>query len=483
VILSCIATANYTNSSNAFIWQTVLSKEPGMIEAVNKYINSSTKPREVAQEEAIDMLIKNGAASQKMSPEDFRATWITKAKNEYYKPGKTIDPDIKDLYQNYRKANKEYEAVLLVDKKIQTQSKIELGEVTNKIATMNIPTKRIKIGDKTYDLTKEDMFDIALANEGGASIWQTLTSSADAKVLDSEAAAAKSRLLKKGKGALLDAYPNDNPGFFNISTSGVVNVNSNLWSGVKTIGNLIGDKQFKEGLSKKADIIRNAYGKSPNKSFSVATGDAETDKATFANIKRMSGMYSTNDLGNVSGDFKGFGKSLGKNMEDSNLEYRVTVDEYNNPAVEVISYGEDGRAGGMTITPDQARTLGIDINEIYESREVTTTRNLINNSPILSTSAGNPKETSTYMMGDSRFDNNDFPNMNRTKFEVQSNIIFNSTSGKYYPYVYMRDASTKNPGIVKQLDGDENLQNVIMSLKTTINPTFVQLALIQKNAR
>jgi hypothetical protein len=477
------ATANYTNSSNAFIWQTVLSKEPGMIEAVKKYINSSTKPREVAQEEAIDMLIKNGAARQKMSPEDFRATWITKAKNEYYKPGKTIDPDIKDLYQNYRKANKEYEAVLLVDKKIQTQSKIELGEVTNKIATMNIPTKRIKIGDKTYDLTKEDMFDIALANEGGASIWQTLTSSADAKVLDSEAAAAKARLLKKGKGALLDAYANDNPGFFNISTSGDVNVNSNLWSGVKTIGNLIGDKQFKEGLSKKADIIRNAYGKSPNKSFSVATGDAETDRTTFANIKRMSGIYSTNDLGNVSGDFKNFVKSLGKNMEDSNLEYRVTYDEYNNTAVEIISYDKDGRAGGMTVTPDQASTLGIDINEISEPREVSTTRNLINNSPILSTSAGNPKETSTYMMGDSRFDNNDFPNMNRTKFEVQSNIIFNSTSGKYYPYVYMRDASTKNPGIVTQLDGDENLQNVIMSLKTTINPTFVQLALIQKNAR
>jgi hypothetical protein len=477
------ATANYTNSSNAFIWQTVLSKEPGMIEAVNKYIDSSTKPRAEAQAEAIEMLIKNGAARQKMSPEAFRATWINKAKEKYNTPGSKPEPNIKDLYQNYRKANKEYEAVLVVDKQIQTRSKAELGEVVNKLATMDIPTKRIKIGDKTYDLTKEDMFDIALANEGGASIWQTLSSSADAKVLDSEAAAAKARLLKKGKGALLDAYANDNRGFWSLSTSGMVNVNSNLWSGVKTIGNLISDKQFKEGLSKKADIIRNAYGKNPNKSFSVASGDAETDKATFANIKRMAGMYSTNDLGNVSGDFKKFGTSLGKNMEDSNLEYRVTYDEYNNPAVEIISYGEDGRAGGMTITPDQARTLGINIDEISESREVTTTRNIINNSPRFSTSAGDPEKIGTYISGDSRFDNNDFPNMNRTKFEVQSNIIFDSSVGKYYPYLYMRDASTRNPGMVRQLAGSEDLSTVINTLKQTVSPTLVQTYLLQNNAR
>jgi hypothetical protein len=197
----------------------------------------------------------------------------------------------------------------------------------------------------------------------------------------------------------------------------------------------------------------------------------------------MAGMYSTNDLGNVSGDFKNFVNSLGKNMEDSNLEYRVTVDEYNNPAVEVISYGEDGRAGGMTVTPDQARTLGIDINEIYESREVTTTRNLINNSPRFSTSAGDPEKIGTYISGDSRFDNNDFPNMKRTNFEVQSNIIFDSSVGKYYPYLYMRDTSTRKPGMVRQLAGSEDLNTVINTLKQTVSPTLVQTYLLQYNAR
>jgi hypothetical protein len=474
---------NYKNASNSFIWQTILSKQPGMIEAVEKYINNSTKPNDVAQAEAIDMLIKNGAAKQKVSEEDFKTGWLIKARQAYNSPNSKITPNIKESYQKYRNAFKEYESTLTIDKKIQTQSKIELGEVTNKLATMNIPAKRIKIGEKTYELTKEDMFDIALAAQGGASIWQTITSSAEGKVLDSEATAAKARLLKKGKGALLDAYANDNPGFWNISTSGEVNVNSNLWSGVKTIGNLIGDKQFKEGLVKKADIIRSAYGKSPNKSFSVASGDAETDKVTFANIKRMQGMYSTNDLGNVSGDFKNFGKSLGKNMEDSNLEYRVTVDEYNNPAVEIISYGEDGREGGMTITPDQALTLGININEIYEPREVSTTRNLINNSPRFSTSKGDPEEVNTYISGDSRFDNNDFPNMKRTNFEVQSNIIFDPSLGKYYPYLYMRDASTKKPGMVKQLAGSEDLNTLINTLKETVSPTLVQTYLLQNNAR
>jgi hypothetical protein len=475
------ATTDYTNSSNAFIWQTVLSKEPGMIAAVEKYVNSSTKPREEAQAEAIEMLIKNGAARQKMDPEAFRATWINKAKEKYNTPGSKPEPNIKDLYQNYRRANKEYQAALVVDKQIQTQSKIELGEIANKLATMNFAPQRITWKDKTYDLTKEDMFDIALAAQGGASVWQTITSSADAKVLDSEAAAAKARLLKKGKAGALDAYVAENQSSF----FGLVQMKANesKWAGVNTINTLIDDKKFKEGLVKKADIIDRAYGKNPNKSFSVASGDVETDRTAFANIKRMAGMYSTNDLGNVSGDFKNFVNSLGKNMEDSNLEYRVTVDEYNNPAVEVISYGEDGRAGGMTVTPDQARTLGIDINEIYESREVTTTRNLINNSPRFSTSAGDPEKIGTYISGDSRFDNNDFPNMKRTNFEVQSNIIFDSSVGKYYPYLYMRDTSTRKPGMVRQLAGSEDLNTVINTLKQTVSPTLVQTYLLQYNAR
>lgn len=474
------AAADYNNTSNSFIWQTVLSKEPGMIEAVEKYVNSSTKPKPEAQAEAIDMLIKNGAARQKMTVEAFKATWLNKA-TQAYNNGKGISPNIKDSYQNFRNANKEYQAVLVVDKQIQTQSKIELGEIANKLATMSFAPQRVTWKDKTYDLTKEDMFDIALAAQGGASVFQTLTSSADGKVLDSEAAAAKARLLKKGKAGALDAYMAENQSSF----FGLVQIKANQskWAGVNTINTLIDDKKFKEGLVKKADIIDRAYGKSPNKSFSVVTGDAETDKATFAQIKRMAGMYSTNDLGNVSGDFKNFGKSLGKNMEDSNLEYRVTVDEYNNPAVEIISYGEDGRAGGMTVTPDQARTLGIDVNEIYESREVITTRNLINNSPRFSTSAGNPEETSTYINGDSRFDNNDFPNMKRTNFEVQSNIIYDASVGKYYPYLYMRDSSTKSPGMVKQLAGSEDLNTLINTLKQTVSPTLVQTYLLQNNAR
>ena len=108
---------------------------------------------------------------------------------------------------------------------------------------------------------------------------------------------------------------------------------------------------------------------------------------------------------------------------------------------------------------------------------------VINNSPRFSTSAGDPEKIGTYISGDSRFDNNDFPNMNRTKFEVQSNIIFDSSVGKYYPYLYMRDTSTRNPGMVRQLAGSEDLSTVINTLKQTVSPTLVQTYLLQYNAR
>ena len=63
---------------------------------------------------------------------------------------------------------------------------------------------------------------------------------------------------------------------------------------------------------------------------------------------------------------------------------------------------------------------------------------------------------------------------NNTTFDVQSNVIF--SNGKYYPFLYISDGIRKP--VVRELDGDENLENVLNSLKS-VNPTIVQALLTQ----
>ena len=65
---------------------------------------------------------------------------------------------------------------------------------------------------------------------------------------------------------------------------------------------------------------------------------------------------------------------------------------------------------------------------------------------------------------------------NNTKFDVQSNIVF--SNGKYYPFLYVSDGTIQS---VKQLDGDENLENVLTTLKVAVSPTLVQGLLTTPN--
>ena len=204
------------------------------------------------------------------------------------------------------------------------------------------------------------------------------------------------------------------------------------------------------------------------------TGDLETDRATLAKLKRWGGEYVSLQ-GNLSPDFKEFNKSLSNNPSENNIGARTIFDENNNPMVEVISYDSEGkRKAGITLQPEQAAKINIDLGTLYESEEASALRNKLNFNNYQS-SAGDPTQVSTYISGDSWYDKTDLPMMkNNTTFDVQSNVVF--SNGKYYPFLYINDGKTKP--VVRQLKGDENLENVLSSLKS-IDPTIVQALLMK----
>lgn len=494
------AATNYSNASDGFIWETVFSKIPANATKLNKLMSGGMK-----RNEAISLMINNAAKNSGQTPEEYKSGWATRATTEYNKltpEQKAARPIIGDTYQAYRDSKRIFDSQLIVKEKMDARTKVELGEVGKKLAMTDFKPQTITYKDKKYTLTKDDMMDLAIYKKGDLGFVQSLFGGDEAKALEQDSKMALSRLQKRGKGALAEAYLEDNQDV-QIDNNGIGTKveNLSLWQSVKNIAKLptkimyeserapsrnwrqvhavegiINNQQYNEAIQKRAEIIRDHYNIAPNRNIGIMTGDLETDRGTLAKLKRW-GSESVTGAGNLSPDYEDFNESLSNNPSENNIGARTIFDENNNPMVEVISYdGKGKRKAGITLQPDQAVKIGIDLGTLYESKEASALRNKLNFNNYQS-SAGDPTQVSTYISGDSWYDKTDFPMMkNNTTFDVQSNVVF--SNGKYYPFLYVSDGTRKS---VKQLDGDENLENVLTSLKVAVNPTLVQGLLTTPN--
>lgn len=484
------ASNNFSNSSDSFIWETVLGKVPSNDTRLKGLMDKGMK-----REEAISLMLNNAAKKAGQTPQEYKTYWSDKATVAYNKltpEEKSARPIIADTYHQYRDSKRIFDSELVVKQKIDNQTKLELGEVGRKLELTGFQPQTITYKDKNYTLTKQDGLDLAIYKKGNLGFIQSVFGGDDTKALETESKLALARLTQRGKGELAEAYINDNEnvhvdtngkavkvggGFFEgitklpnaIRYSSERNPTRN-WGQVHNVEGIMNNQHYTEGIKRKAEIIQQHYGIAPNRNIDVLTGDTETDRGTLAKLKRWGGEYTTMDA-NMSPDFKEFVGSLSDNPNENNLGARTIMDGNNNPMVEVISYDKKGsRVGGITIQPDQASKLNIDLGTLYESKEASAARNKINFNNN-QTSAGDPSDKSTYISGDSWYDKTDFPGMMGNKnFDVQANIVFSNE--KYYAYLYISDGK-KTPNPV-QLKGDENLENLLNSLKTVVTPTFVQ---------
>jgi hypothetical protein len=80
-------------------------------------------------------------------------------------------------------------------------------------------------------------------------------------------------------------------------------------------------------------------------------------------------------------------------------------------------------------------------------------------------------DVSTYLkQNGSYFEKFEFPRMvGNPNYDMQANIV--KSGDMYYPYVYVATANGKR--VVKQLDGDPNLENLIAKIKI-LGPEFAQ---------
>ena len=506
------AANDFINNADMFIWDTMLSKTGNNKQRYQKLIDSGNTPQQ-----AVKVLLDNTARQNKESPEELRTRWgkIADVKiNKMMASPNKVNNELKDNYRIYKNSEKTWKNELALKQSVDKQTEDKLGSsVFRELATADIKPQKIKLGEREYDLSKSDIYDLGIYLKGHENSFSTLGLVTDKGVRNAGRAAAK-RLEQKGYGDLLEAAitgpgvktsgfitqaMRGAPGFAIPFVGGLTSAASYLgkktgqmysgpgaesvdWSQVKKVFNIVDKEEYSKGIKDRADIIKRTYGIQPNLKAGVLTGDTETDKATVFNLKRLGGAYTTGQAQNLSSDFDEFMNTISGDkavkIEDLNLEAQVVMDANNNPQVEMVAYdGTGARKAGMTISPDEAlNNFNIDVNRLYEPKEVSTIRNILNTTGKQTTRA-DVSDRQTYINGDSYFEKNDFPKMINSPYDIKANI--RESNNLFYGYIYVSDPNDPSRSKVVNTQGASSLTELYTNMKN-FTPAWAQAALISR---
>lgn len=489
------AATQFRGASDEFIWNNAFSGIGNNDATLKRLIDSG-----MDRNSAISLMLDNTAKASKRDPLEFRTSWGNKAEINYNKmtpQQRDANPSLARSYMLYKDARKNFDVMSSIKGTIDRETKNRLGAkgANETELTGMIPNEQvINFRGNNVKLSKQDIYDMAVyvrgnqstfgflndpgANQAAKSAYQRLSTkgladladyqldlqTANPTMLTKNPITGSLRAIKLGAKSLIN--PSDGADAFIVSGQ------------VGDVYNKISNKEYEKGLQTKANIIKSAYGIRPNLKMGLVSSDVGVNRVTLANIKNMSGAYMTGQAMNLSPDVDKFAKYISgkKSLDDVNMEAQVIIDQNNKPQVELVVYGDSGsREGGMTIQTDEALSIGIDVNSLYESRDVSMLRNKMNFNNGR-TSAGNPKDVTTYINGDVYFDRHDFKGMGNAPYDVKANIIYNN--GIYYPVIFASDGRTMTK-VPRELEGSENLQQVVTFLKQSVNPTLVSSILAE----
>jgi hypothetical protein len=497
------AATNFKSSSTEFIWATAFSG----VDRNN--VELSKRVAKGMSESAAKMsIIEENAKRNNQTVEEFIAGWGNYGVKQYNKMSQAERdklPSLKDAYSSYSNARTNFDGMSSVKKTLDERYQKELGQLANVAdITGGVPKEQVvTFGGKNLKLTKEQVYDMAVYLRGEKNTANYMESDS----IKTASKTAYKRLEAAGLGQLANTILNnhtlakgapslisplapfysDTPDYLTLAVRGTKAVvrdltnpsdkftTMNLLSQVNDVYGKLNNEQYAGALDRKAEIIKEVYGIRGNKKANLLTGEDKIDKGTLFSLRGFAGAYTDGQKMNLSPDFDKFAKSITDgDLKDMAITANVYMDRGGNPQIEVISYDKNGeRAGGMTIQPDEALKMGIDINQIYEPEEVGILRNKINTKGG-KTSDGDPKLTSTYLDGDVQYDRSFFPAIQGSRYDLKANIVY--SNGLYYPYVYASDGKVDD---VRELPGSDDLHKLTLSLKQ-LNSDFAQAILNNK---
>lgn len=485
------AANDYKDASNDFIYSTIL-KNPESDAELQEYIRAGN-----TREQAVDILMKNKVRNkyilQGVVPDetlvnnevaDMKATWESEAVSAVNKmtPGdRAKNADIQDSYNNYAKTKKEFRKVQEMKEEAERRMGTELSN-TLQASGFKIAPTNINIDGKSVALSPDDLYNAAVYLKGNEAPLGFLTNSS----VRERAKGAERILRSQGKEFLIDyirdhaqefAQPTTHDSRF--TTNVASTENPNLVRELSKLYKTIDNKTLEAAVKSKAETIKQmGFTVSPSLRFDIITGNTEADKNTFSSILTTAANYRTNNQ-NLSPDFDY--TDIEAVLNDKEAAKAVEIKTRKNDATgevvpEIVFYDKDGeRTAGMTITPEEAASYGVDINSIYESVDIKLLRDRMNSSPVGSTSIGDPKDVSTYIDGDVWFERQDFPMLTNSKYDVKANLF--SKNGQVYPVIYVYDGLNKPK--VRTLPGERDLSGAVDKLMS-VTPQFVNAVINEK---
>ena len=482
------------------VWNSVLGTRPENINALGKLMNSGTGK---TRSEAIKILVDNTAAKARQTPDEFLNYWTSRTIDKVNATGK-IDPNIQDAYSVYKRAQRDFSDFSNQNKSYDDEvSKQVGGSIVDKINKLDIKPIPVKYKGKDFEVSKEDLSDLAIYMRG----YQSLGGVFEGTEKNKQAKQAEQRLIGKGKQFLLESgvdlfaggpssrlvrafkvagksipqlfgsespYIQDEKG--NPIKSGREGYeNSNFGKSLKQVYDIVGTEDGEKALVAKAALIKNKGFTTPNLKSNMLTGVAKEDQQTLNFLRNYAGEYSTkgNNLAGAT-EIKNTVSALGGDIKDLSIEARIIKGSSGEPVSSVrIRNFATNIEGTMILPSDEAFNVGIDVSTAYEPELITNIRNKIKFSTSSATSAGPANVMKTYTDGDTYFDGvEDFPQLKGSPFDAKGNILQSDATGLYYGYIYGKNKATGKEGL-EMTDGYDNLLELVGRMKT-INPQFIQ---------
>jgi hypothetical protein len=480
------------------VWNSVIGTLPQNINALGKLMNTGK-----TREEAIKILVDNTAAKARQTPDEFLNYWTSRTIDKVNATGK-IDPNIQDSYSVYKRAQRDFSDFSNQNKSYDDEVSKQVGSsIVDKINKLDIKPIPVKYKGKDFEVSKEDLSDLAIYMRG----YQSLGGVFEGTEKNKQAKQAEQRLIGKGKEFLLESgvdlfaggpssrlvrafkvagksipqlfgsespYIQDEKG--NPIKSGREGYeNSRFGKSLKQVYDIVGTEDGEKALIAKSALIKNKGFTTPNLKSDLKTGKNEVDQKTLGALRNYASEYSTNG-NNLAGatEIKNILSALGGDIKDLSIEGRIIKGSSGEPVTSVrVRNFATNIEGTMILPSDEALNVGMDVSTAYEPELITNIRNKIKFSTSSATSAGPANVIKTYTDGDTYFDGvEDFPQLKGSPFDAKGNILQSSSTGLYYGYVYGKNKATGKEGL-EMTDGYDNLSELVGRMKT-INPQFIQ---------
>ena len=460
-----IIAKDFISSSDSFLWDAYFTQNPENIKKLNSLIDKG-----LSRNNAIATMLNNAATRDKQSPEEYRAMWGDQAViafNKMSPKDRETNKSLNDSHLIYLKARKKFDQMSSMKKRIDELEYSNTNLSFRKDALSQVSSQKITDrSGKTYDVSPEDMLDmITFSTMAG-----TNRSEADIR----KSTELRRKLVQKGYGSFIDDNQHVPGGVIVIPPFEKNKAVRDEYAKLNTIlsPNI---EQLKKSDEIRSGIIKEIYGIKPNLNIGVLSGKVEDNREVINTLKNIASGYVDGKTQNEAGDFKAFSSSISGTKEDIFVKARAIIGIDGAPVIEIVSYDKDmKRTGGMVIREDEAKTLGIDINTLYEPPDISLLKNTISVKGGRS-SNGAVDDKETYLKDDVALDKSDFPMLNNGDVDIKIN--FEYKNGMYYPHLWTSDGKSSK---IMQLDGSADLNKLITTLKSTLTPAYVKLILIGK---